>query len=113
MESTPFSDRGQPSAEPSPDAPTGQDLPDPTPEASLAPDAAGVAGLDAAHIQVVYTDTLPEGVFVVYRSNPARLLINEAWWRVARPVERIQALEHLWARLQAIPPEASDDADSP
>src|SRR5689334_5947742 len=64
----------------------------------------GGAALGAT-VRVVYTDTLPEGVYVVYRGGPPRLLVNEAWWRSARPVERIQALESLWARLQSIPPE--------
>lgn len=64
------------------------------------------AALGASGVRVVYTDTLPEGVYVVYRGGPPRLLVNEAWWRHARPVERIQALETLWARLQSIPPES-------
>jgi len=64
------------------------------------------AALGASGVRVVYTDSLPEGVYVVYRGGPPRLLVNEAWWRGARPVERIQALETLWARLQSIPPES-------
>jgi hypothetical protein len=39
--------------------------------------------------------------------------VNEAWWRRARPVERIQALETLWARLQSIPPESWDSLEHP
>jgi len=66
------------------------------------------AALGASGVRVVYTDTLPEGVYVVYRGGPPRLLVSEAWWRGARPVERIQALETLWARLQSIPPESWD-----
>jgi hypothetical protein len=66
------------------------------------------AGIDTSQVQVLYTDGLPDGVFVVYRGNPPRLLISESWWRVARPVERIQALENLWARLKSLPPEAWD-----
>ena len=69
-----------------------------------APEAAAAIG--ASGVRVVYTDTLPDGVYVVYRGGPPRLLVNEAWWRGARPVERIQALEALWARLQSIPPES-------
>ena len=64
------------------------------------------AAIGASGVRVVYTDTLPDGVYVVYRGGPPRLLVNEAWWRGARPVERIQALETLWARLQSIPPES-------
>jgi hypothetical protein len=90
-------------ASPVPDPPAAfadrLDLPDP--DETVA--AAASAGIDTSRVQVVYTDTLPDGVFVVYRGNPARLLVNEAWWRSARPVERIQALESLWARLQTIP----------
>ena len=73
------------------------------PEEAEALVAGGALG---ASVRVVYTDTLPEGVYVVYRGGPPRLLVNEAWWRGARPVERIQALESLWARLQSIPPES-------
>jgi hypothetical protein len=73
------------------------------PEESEAADTAAALG---ASVRVVYTDTLPDGVYVVYRGGPPRLLVNEAWWRRARPVERIQALETLWARLQSIPPES-------
>ena len=70
--------------------------------------AEAAAALGASGVRVVYTDTLPEGVYVVYRGGPPRLLVNEAWWRRARPVERIQALETLWARLQSIPPDSWD-----
>ena len=84
--------------------------PFPTLDPAAAANFAASAGFDPAQVQVVY-DTLPQGVFVVYRGNPARLLINEAWWRDARPVERIQALESLWARLQAIPAEAWGASD--
>jgi hypothetical protein len=69
---------------------------------------AASAGIDTSQVQVLYTETLPDGVFVVYRGNPPRLLINESWWRVARPVERIQALENLWARLKSLPSDAWD-----
>lgn len=67
------------------------------------------AGFGSAAVRVVYTDTLAEGVYVVYRGNPPRLLVNEAWWRQARPVERIQALETLWERLRSIPPDSWDN----
>ncbi|HZR97646.1 MAG TPA: hypothetical protein VFE37_03005 [Chloroflexota bacterium] len=80
-------------------------------EGSEAADTA--AALGASGVRVVYTDTLPEGVYVVYRGGPPRLLVNEAWWRRARPVERIQALESLWARLQSIPPESWDSLEQP
>jgi hypothetical protein len=70
------------------------------------PTSDAAAAMGASGVRVVYTDTLPEGVYVVYRGGPPRLLVNEAWWRGARPVERIQALETLWARLQSIPPES-------
>jgi len=76
--------------------------------------AGGLASaLGASGARVVYTDTLPEGVYVVYRGGPPRLLVNEAWWRRARPVERIQALETLWTRLQSIPPESWDSLEQP
>ena len=75
----------------------------PSPDAD-APET--TAAIGASGVRVVYTDTLPDGVYVVYRGGPPRLLVNEAWWRGARPVERIQALEALWARLQSIPPES-------
>jgi hypothetical protein len=71
------------------------------------------AALGASGVRVVYTDTLPEGVYVVYRGGPPRLLVNEAWWDGARPVERIQALETLWARLQSIPPESWNSLEEP
>jgi len=61
---------------------------------------------------VIYTDTLPDGVFVIYRGNPAHLLVNQGWWNAARPVERIQTLESLWARLQTLPPEPWSGADA-
>ena len=54
-------------------------------------------------VQAMYTGSLPDGVYVVYRSGPPRLMINEAWWRTARPIERIHTLEPLWKRLQTIP----------
>jgi hypothetical protein len=54
-------------------------------------------------VQVTYTGSLPDGVYVVFRSGPPRLMINEAWWRSTRPIERIHTLEPLWARLQLIP----------
>ena len=66
------------------------------------------APLGTGGVRVVYTNTLPDGVFVVYRGGPPRLLVNEGWWQQARPVERIQALESLWARLQSLPPDAWD-----
>ncbi|HEY7065780.1 MAG TPA: hypothetical protein VII06_30170 [Chloroflexota bacterium] len=97
-----------------PDQPSGGPAPGPPPadeplgsEDAVAADAA--AALGAASVRVVYTDTLAEGVYVVYRGNPPRLLVNEAWWRRARPVERIQALETLWARLRSIPPDSWDN----
>jgi hypothetical protein len=94
------------------------------PEMDAQPGAAGwptddpavadtAAALGASGVRVVYTDTLPEGVYVVYRGGPPRLLVNEAWWRRARPVERIQALETLWARLQSIPPDSWDSLEQP
>jgi hypothetical protein len=71
------------------------------------------AALGASGVRVEYTDSMAEGVYVVYRGGPPRLLVNEAWWRRARPVERIQALETLWARLQSIPPESWDSLEHP
>jgi hypothetical protein len=76
------------------------------------PDETVAAGIDPSQVQVVYTDTLPDGVFIMYRGSPARLLVNQAWWSAARPVERIQALESLWARLQTLPPESWNAADT-
>src|SRR3954453_17279577 len=73
------------------------------PEEAEALDTGGALG---ASVRVVYTDTLPEGVYVVYRGGPPRLLVKEGWWGSAGPIERIQALESLWARLQSIPPES-------
>ncbi len=70
------------------------------------------AALHPGAVRVVYTDTLPDGVYVVYRGGPPRLLVNEGWWRRARPVERIQALESLWARLESIPAESWDSLEA-
>ena len=99
-------DASQPTAEPFSDALGPSDT-------EVTADAAS-AGIDTSRVQVLYTDTLPDGVFVVYRGGPPRLLINEGWWRGAWPVERIQALESLWARLQSLPPEAwGPAADAP
>ncbi len=56
-------------------------------------------------IQVSYSDSMPEDVYVVYRTDPPQLVVNEAWWRNAPPVERIRVLDSLWTRLEAIPDE--------
>jgi hypothetical protein len=111
MSDPPSGDATGPGGAPGDFPPTDVPAWDHRPSGEEAEAADTAAALGTSGVRVVYTDTLPEGVYVVYRGGPPRLLVNEAWWCRARPVERIQALESLWARLQSIPPESWDSLE--
>jgi hypothetical protein len=60
-------------------------------------------------IRVRYTRQLADGVYLVYRSQPPELLVNETWWRAALLIQRSQVLESLWARLPSLTGDVDQD----